>query len=133
MAPLGDKISILMLKLHCIQCVNCLHIWWPPIPFAKPKKRYTISFERFVIKLMEFATIEHVAKFLEVSWSLVKNIHKTYLQREYQNPDLGLLRYIEIDEFSIRKGHEYMTIFIDLETGEIIHAVEGKSIASYIV
>ncbi|MBA2727439.1 MAG: transposase [Parachlamydiaceae bacterium] len=33
-----------------------------------------------------------------------------------------------VDEFSIRKGHKYMTIFINLETGEIIHAVEGKSI-----
>jgi transposase len=74
--------------------------------------------------------IEHVAKFLGVSWGLVKNIHKTYLQREYQSPDLGLLRYVGIDEFSIRKGHEYMTIFINLETGEIIHAVEGKSMES---
>jgi len=130
MAPLGNKIAILMLKLHRLQCINCLHIWWPPIPFAKPKKRYTISFEKFVIRLMGFATIEHVAKFLGVSWSLIKNIHKSYLQREYQNPDLKCLRYIGIDEFSICKGHKYMTIFIDLETGEIIHAVEGKSIES---
>jgi transposase len=38
--------------------------------------------------------------------------------------------YIGVDEFSIRKGHEYMTIFINLETGEIIHAVEGKSMES---
>ena len=130
MAPLADKIAILVLKLHRLQCINCLHAWWPPIPFARAKKRYTISFEKFVVKLMGFATIEHVAKFLGVSWSLIKNIHKAYLQREYQNPDLRLLRYIGVDEFSICKGHKYMTIFIDLETGEIIHAVEGKSIES---
>lgn len=128
MAPLGNKTAILMLKLHRLQCVNCLQTWWPSIPFAKPKKRHTISFEKFVISLMGFATIEHVAKFLGVSWNLVKNIHKAYLLREYQSPDLGLLRYVGIDEFSIRKGHEYMTIFINLESGEIIHAVEGKSI-----
>jgi transposase len=76
---------------------------------------------------MGFATIEHVAKLLGVSWALIKNIHKDYLRREYQNPNLGSLQYVGIDEFSIRKGHEYMTIFINLETGEIIHAVEGKS------
>jgi len=130
MAPLGNKIAILILKLHRLQCVNCLHTWWPPIPFARPKKRYTISFERFVINLVGFATIEHVAKFLKVSWSLVKNIHKTYLKQEYQNPDFKSIRYIGVDEFSVRKGHEYMTIFLNLETGEIIHAVEGKSIES---
>lgn len=127
MAPLGNKMAILELRLHRLQCVNCLHVWWPPIPFAKPKKRYTTSFEKFVINLMGFATIEHVAKLLGVSWALIKNIHKEYLRREYQNPDLGSLQYVGIDEFSIRKGHEYMTIFTNLETGEIIHAVEGKS------
>ena len=37
------------------------------------------------------------------------------------------LKYLGIDEFSLRKGHNYMTIFIDLQTGRIIKAVEGRS------
>jgi transposase len=130
MAPLGNKMAFIVVELHRLQCLNCRHIWWPPMPFAKPKKRVTLSFEKYVIELMRFSTIEHVAKFLGVSWGLVKNIHKAHLQREYQNPDLKSIRYIGVDEFSISKGHKYMTIFINLETGEIIHAVEGKSIES---
>lgn len=130
MAPLGNKKAFLSVEIHRLKCINCNHVWWPPLPFARAKKRYTKSFERYVIELMRFATIEHVAKFLGVSWSLVKNIHKAYLLREYQSPDLRSIQYIGVDEFSISKGHEYMTIFINLETGEIIHAVEGKSIES---
>jgi transposase len=130
MAPLGNKMAFLAVELHRLQCLNCWHIWWPPMPFARPRKRVTLSFEKYVIELMRFATIEHVAKFLGVSWSLVKNIHKAYLKKEYQNPELKSIRYVGVDEFSIRKGREYMTIFINLETGEIIHAVEGKSIES---
>jgi len=130
MAPLGNKIALLVVEIHRLQCHNCRHTWWPTMPFSKPKRRVTSSFERYVIELMRFATIEHVAKFLGVSWHLVKNIHKAYLQKEYQNPDLKSIRYIGVDEFSIRKGHEYMTIFINLETGEIIHAIEGKSMDS---
>lgn len=130
MAPLGDKMAFLFVQIHRLQCVNCQHVWWPPMPFARPKKRVTLSFERYVIALMRFATIENVARFLQVSWSLVKNIHRAYLQETYKAPDLKSIRYIGVDEFSIRKGHNYMTIFINLETGEIIHAVEGKSMAS---
>lgn len=130
MAPLGNKMAFLIVKLHRVQCANCLHTWWPSMPFVKRKKRVTLSFEKYVIELMRFATIEHVARFLKVSWSLVKNIHKAYLQQKYQTPDLKSVQYIGVDEFSIHKGHEYMTIFINLETGEIIHAVEGKSIES---
>lgn len=130
MAPLGNKMAFLVVELHRFHCHNCRHSWWPPMPFVRPKKRVTLSFEKYVIELMKFATIEHVSKFLRVSWSLVKKIHKAYLQKEYQNPDLKSIQYIGVDEFSIRKGHEYMTIFINLETGEIVHAVEGKSIES---
>jgi transposase len=42
-------------------------------------------------------------------------------------PQLKELKYLGIDEFSIRKGHSYMSIFVDLESGRILHAVEGKS------
>jgi transposase len=127
MAPLGNKMSFLFVKLHRLQCANCGYVWWPTMPFVRGKRRVTLSFEKYVIELMRFATIEHTAKFLGVSWNLVKNIHKDHLKREYQKPDLKKLRYAGIDEFSIRKGHNYMTNFINLETGEIIHAVEGKS------
>lgn len=130
MAPLGNKKAYLVIKLHRFQCTNCLGTWWPSMPFVKSKKRVTLSFERYVIELMRFATIEHVAKFLGVSWGLVKKIHKDHLRQEYRSPDLSTIRYIGVDEFSILKGHEYMTIFIDLETGQIVHAVEGKSMAS---
>jgi len=128
MAPLGNKAAFLSVEIHRLKCSICDLIWWPPLPFARPKKRFTISFERYVIELMRFATIEHAAKFLGVSWGLVKDVHKDYLMREYQEPDLKSIRDLGVDEISIRKGHEYMTNFINLETGEIIHSVEGKSI-----
>jgi transposase len=132
MAPLGNKSTFLSLEIHRFKCCNCYRVWWPPITFVKGKRRTTLSFERYVVKMMQFATIKHVATFLDVSWGLVKNIHKAYLKEKYQGVDLEALQYIGVDEFSTRKGHEYMTIFINLETGEIIHAVEGKSMESVI-
>lgn len=130
MAPLGNMAAILSLKVYRFRCCNCAQVWWPRITFVRGKKRVTLSFERYVIRMMQFATIKHVAVFLGVSWGLIKNIHKQHLKEEYKGVDFGLLQYVGVDEFSIRKGHEYMTIFIDLRTGEIIHAVEGKSMES---
>lgn len=127
-APLGNKSAFLSLETHRQKCINCVQVWWPTIPFVRGKKRVTLSFETYVINMMRFATIKHVASFLEVSWGLIKNIHKDYLKREYVGIDYESLEYIGIDEFSISKGHEYMTIFINLDSGQILHAVEGKSI-----
>ena len=72
-------------------------------------------------------TISGVAKTLGVCCDLVKDLHKEYLQKKYKVPPLKDLKYLAIDEFSIRKGHSRMTIFLDLESGRILHAVEGKS------
>lgn len=128
MAPMGNKAAFLLVEIHRLNCLNCHCKWWPPLSFANYKKRVTLSFEAYAINLMRFCTVEHTAKFLGVSWGTIKNIHKEYLRKKYESPDFKSLQYIGVDEFSIRKGHEYMTIFIDLETGIIIHAVEGKSI-----
>lgn len=130
MAPLGTKAAFLSLEINRLKCILCGHIWWPKLPFSQDKRRVTISFEKHVIALMNFATIKHVAMLLGVSWHLVKSIHKSHLLREYKGVEFERLRYIGVDEFSIKKGHEYMTTFINLECGEIIHAVEGKSIKS---
>jgi len=130
MAPLGNKAAFLIVEVHRLKCLNCEQQWWPALPFANSKKRVTLSFEAYVINLMRFCTVEHVARLLGVSWGTIKSIHKTYLQKEYRTPSFESLRYVGVDEFSIRKGHVYMTIFINLENGEIIHAIEGKSINS---
>ena len=82
MAPLGNKPAFISLELHRFKCCNCAKVWWPPIEFVRGKRRATISFERYVIKMMQFATIKHVAKFLDVSWGLIKNIHKAYLKEK---------------------------------------------------
>jgi len=79
-----------------------------------------------VLDLLKFGTIQAVAAFLRVGWDMVKEIHKDKLSILYRTIPLREVRYIGVDEFSLKKGHEYMTIFTDLETGRILHAVEGR-------
>jgi transposase len=90
-------------------------------------KRYTRAFALTVLDLLKFATIKDVAGYLHVGWDLVKQIHKQKLAQLYQRQQLKDLVYLGIDEFSLRKGHKYMTIFMNLKTGRIIHAVEGRA------
>jgi len=127
MAPIGRKQALLQVTMHRLQCARCGCLWWPRLPFVKGNARYTRSFARTVLDLLQFGTIRAVAEYLRVSWDLVKDIHKTWLAARYRTIDLSGVRYLGIDEFSLRKRHTYMTIFVDLQTGRILHAVEGTS------
>lgn len=127
MPPIGRKQTMLRVHLHRLQCKCCNNIWWPHLPFVQGTERYTRSFSKTVLDMLRFATIKAVAEFLHVSWHLVKNIHKSKLANTYRRISLAKVKYLGVDEFSIRKNHRYMTIFVDLQTGCILHAVEGTS------
>ena len=72
-------------------------------------------------------TIQDIACNLGISWGVIKSIDKNYLKHKYKTIDLRHLKYIAIDEFSIKKGHKYMTVVMDLETKRIIFVNEGRS------
>jgi transposase len=71
-------------------------------------------------------TIRDVAKHLGVSWDVIKDIQKRDLARRYAKPKLKHLRHIAIDEIAIAKGHRYLTIVMDLESGAVVFVGDGK-------
>jgi len=71
-------------------------------------------------------TIKDVACHLEVSWDVIKDIQKRSLQKRFAQPKLHELRQIAIDEISIGKGHRYLTIVLDLQSGAVVFVGDGK-------
>lgn len=126
MIPLGKKPCFLSLILHRVECVDCGYLYWPTLPFMPRTKRMTRSFIRMAGELLAFGTIKDVAIFLGVGWDTIKRIHKENLRNKYRKIPLEKIEHVSIDEFSIKKGHNYMTVVTDIASGAIIHAVEGR-------
>ena len=86
----------------------------------------TRSFIQYAFDLLRICTIQDVSHSLGISWNTAKAIHKLKLRTLYKKISIEKVCYISVDEFAIKKGHEYMTVFSDIESGRIIHAVEGR-------
>jgi len=127
MVPWGKINCFLYLTLQRVFCHDCCRCSWPKLNFVKGKQRMVLAFVQYVLDLVTLGTISGVARFLGVGWDLVKDVHKNHLQSKYRTIAYEELEYLSIDEFSIRKGHHYMTIVVDIRTGRIIHAVQGRS------
>jgi transposase len=123
--PAGRKPQFVVLRGHRQHCARCGKTLREPIHFAAGKRRCLRSFARLVVELCSLMTLKHVAAHLGIAWDMAKDLYKEHL-RKVARPRLSRLRYLAVDEFATHKGHRYMTIVLDLETGAIVHAQEGK-------
>ena len=124
--PIGRRRVTLRAEIPRLLCHDCGRTRQAVIGFAEPRRTYTKSFERYVLELSRHMTIKDVAEHLGVSWDVVKDIQKRYLHKKFSKPKLKHLRQIAIDEISTGKGHRYVTIVLDLESGAVVHVGEGK-------
>jgi transposase len=124
--PIGPRPTSLVLPIPRVECRACGVVRQVDITFADPRRSYTRRFERYVLELSRRMTIRDVAAHLGVGWDLVKDIQKRDLSRRFAKPKLKHLRRIAIDEIAVAKGHRYMTLVMDLDSGAVVFVGDGK-------
>jgi transposase len=124
--PIGRRATTVVLPIPRVECLKCRLVRQVEVLFADPRRSYTKSFERYVLELSRSMTILDVARHLDVGWDLIKDIQKRDLSRRYAKPKLKHLRAIAIDEIAVAKGHRYLTVVMDLESGAVIFVGDGK-------
>ena len=123
--PIGKKQVFMLAIIQRLEC-KAGSVRQEHIKYAESKKTYTRSLKRYILELSKIGTIQDVANHLGMSWDIVKEIQKEHLQLHYGRPDIKHVKHIAIDEFAVKKGHKYMTVVVDLDTGIIIYVGEGK-------
>ena len=124
--PIGPRPTVLVFPIPRVECRACGVVRQVDITFADPRRSYTKRFERYVLELSRRMTIRDVAAHLGVGWDLVKDVQKRDLLRRYAKPKLKHLRRIAIDEIAVAKGHRYMTVVMDLDSGAVVFVGDGK-------
>ena len=124
--PIGGRATFVALPIPRVECLACGVVRQVKVPFADPRRSYTSSFERYALELGRRMTIRDVAVHLGVSWDLIKDIQKRNLSRRYGKPKLKHLRHIAIDEIAVAKGHRYLTVVLNLDSGAVVFVGDGK-------
>lgn len=74
-------------------------------------------------------SISTVSRHLKLRWETVKNMDKYYLENTLPalNPQvLTDIKYIGVDEVARAKGHDYMTVIYDMESGHLMGVETGR-------
>ena len=116
--------------LRRVSCPRC-GVQTEHVPWAESGSRFTEPFELHTAYLAQRNDKTTVTRLMRVAWETVGKIIQRVVRRQRGDVDrLDGLRNIGVDELSYRRHHEYVTVVVDHDTGEIVWAAKGKSAAT---
>jgi transposase len=124
--PTGTRHNLLYLFIPRVVCKKCGAIRQVTVPFLEGQRSYTKALARYVFSMSQLIPLRYVADLCGLSWDTVKQIHKEKLKRKFRRIKLKNVRQIAIDEVCIGRPRKFITIVLDLETGQVLHIGRGK-------
>src|SRR5262245_38878400 len=106
--------AFLHARVARIDCPNC-GVRLVNVPWARPGSGFTLLFEAFAMTLVTAMPVAAAARLV--------GEHDTRLWRVVQHYDL---RRVAIDETAAKRGHNYITLFVDIDARKVVYVAEGR-------
>ncbi|MGO1289835.1 ISL3 family transposase [Brevibacterium linens] len=101
------------------------------VPWARHDAGHTYAFDDQVAWLATRSSKSTVTELMRIAWRTVGSIiTRVWDDVEADTDRFAGLRRIGIDEISYKKGHKYLMIVVDHDTGRLIWAAPGRSSAT---
>jgi transposase len=97
------------------------------VPWARHGAGHTYDFDDQVAWLVTHCSKSAVAELMRVAWRTVGSIiTRVVADARARTDPFDNLRRIGIDEISYRKGHKYLTVVVDHDTGRLVWVAVGR-------
>jgi len=124
--------------LNFFQYQCYLHAWIPRVklengqtrqvqpPWEGVAKGFTLLFEALIIELLKVMPVRQVGLLLGVYDKKLWGLVKQYTDQARAQEDYAEVEVVGVDETAIRRGHDYVSLFVDLKGKRTIYATEGR-------
>jgi transposase len=97
------------------------------VPWAKPGSSFTLLFEAFSLFLLQAgASLTSAGELMKVDSRVIGRIVNYYVAVALATEKLEPVEALGIDETSVKKGHNYVTVLTDLERKKVVAVSPGK-------
>jgi transposase len=100
------------------------------VPWARKNSGFTLLFEMKSLELLKLTGCKSaVARYFDIYPQRVETIYNCYTRHAYQQREPLVAHKVGLDETSTRKGHDYISVFWDMEQDRLLDLRPGKSSA----
>jgi len=98
------------------------------VPWGRKGSGFTLLFEAFILQLTMCMSISEVSRIMEEHENRIWRIETFYTEREIEKQDFSKepINSLAVDEVSRKKGHVYITNFLDVENRKVVYVARGK-------
>lgn len=96
------------------------------VPWARERSGFTLLFEAMIMALADEMPVCSIADMVGVHDTRIWRIIEHYVNKDVDNLDLSKVQNIGVDETSSKRGHHYVTLFVDMDTSKVVFVTKGK-------
>lgn len=101
------------------------------VPWARHGAGHTKAFDETVAWLATRCSKGAVCELMQIAWRTVGSIvDRVWMQTCETFDRFDGLRRIGIDEISYKRGHKYLTVVVDHDSGRLVWAAQGRDAAT---
>lgn len=96
------------------------------VPWVDGRSEFTTLFEERIISLLKATSIAAVAKELDITWDQVDGVMDRAVKRGLARRPVPTITHLSIDETSMMKGHDYVGVLTDGDSGIVVEVLPDK-------
>jgi transposase len=112
-------------RLPRTECPDC-GVKTVAVPWARESSGFTLLFEAFVMTLAKEMPVNAIARLVGEYDTRIWRILTYYVEQARRGQDYSQVQELGIDETSRKRGHNYITAFVDLRESKVLFVTEGK-------
>lgn len=117
--------AFLTARVPRIDCSDC-GVKTVSVPWARPKSGFTLLFEAYILTLATSMPVKTIAALVNETDQRLWRVLHHYVKKAREKVDYSSVRKIGVDETSKRRGHNYVSVFADLDNPRALYVADGK-------
>jgi transposase len=97
-----------------------------PPPWSGVVSGFSLLFEALLVQLCKAMPVHNVSHLTGVSDHKIWRVLEVYINSAKFEEDLSMVKTVGMDETSVAKGHDYISLFVDLDERRTLHISDGK-------
>ena len=110
-------------RVNCPDCgVKNVQLTW-----NRPGSGFSLLFEAMIMILATDMPVKAIARLLGEHDTRIWRVIQHYVKEARKHEDYFDVHRVGVDETSRKRGHHYVSLFVDLDRSKVIYATEGRS------